>query len=234
MEARYYYVDAQNQAAGPVTLEDLKALLNAKQISAATQVVIEGQSAWQRLSAVVPSLLTASIGKPPPLPQDSQAETGPKPVYSMTGVAGLLNVFETKVEITPKGLLGFMNKGMKGTKTIPFHSITAIQFKEAGTFTSGYLQFTVPGGNESRGGLMAAASDENTFMFTKDENGNERAKEIKNFIENQVQELRAPKPGAAVAQASVADEIKKLAELKEQGILTDEEFQAAKRRLIAL
>ncbi len=174
------------------------------------------------------------MGKPPPLPQDAQAKTGPNPVYSMTGVAGLLNVYETKVEITSTGLLGFLNKGMKGAKTIPFHSITAIQFKEAGTITSGYLQFTMPGGNESRGGLMAAVKDENTLMFTKLNNGNEQAREIETYIENQVQDLRAPKPVAAIAQASMADELKKLAELKTQGILSDDEFQAAKRRLIGL
>lgn len=37
----------------------------------------------------------------------------------------------------------------------------------------------------------------------------------------------------AVAPASMADELRKLAELRDQGILTDEEFSAAKARLLA-
>lgn len=83
----------------------------------------------------------------------------------MKGVQDLLEVFEDRVTITPKGVLGFLNKGVKGTKEIPFTSIVAVQFKEAGTVFSGYLQFTIPGGNENTGGILAATKDENTFMF---------------------------------------------------------------------
>jgi hypothetical protein len=124
--------------------------------------------------------------------------------------------------------MGFLSKGLKGTKTIPFRSITAIQFKKAG-FTSGYLQFTIPGGMESRGGLFEAASDENTFMFGNSGNNNELASEIKNYIEMTNDQLRAPKP---VASISLSDEIGKLAALRAQGLLSDEEFHAAKKRLI--
>jgi hypothetical protein len=81
------------------------------------------------------------------------------------GVAAELEVFEDRIIITPKGVLGFLNKGIKGSKEIPLVSITAIQFKEAGSMLSGYLQFSILGGAESRSGILAAASDENTFMF---------------------------------------------------------------------
>ena len=66
----------------------------------------------------------------------------------MQGVQDLLEVFGDKVQLTPKGVLGFLNKGLKGTKTIPFTSIQALQFKEAGAVFSGYIQFTIAGGNE--------------------------------------------------------------------------------------
>ena len=72
----------------------------------------------------------------------------------MKGVAEVLVVYEDKVTITPKGVLGLMPIGLKGTKTIPFGSITGIQFKDAGTLFSGYIQFTIPGGNESKGGFL--------------------------------------------------------------------------------
>ena len=39
---------------------------------------------------------------------------------------------------------------------------------------------------------------------------------------------------APAAKTSVADEIRKLAELKEQGILTEEEFTAKKKQLLGL
>ena len=102
-------------------------------------------------------------------------------VYTMKGASDLLEVFEDKVSIAPKGVLGFLNKGMKGTKEIPFGSIVAVQFKEVGAVFSGFLQFTIAGGNESRGGLLAAAKDENTFMFAHTKN-NLLAKEIKDTL----------------------------------------------------
>ncbi|OGW84740.1 MAG: hypothetical protein A3C35_01235 [Omnitrophica bacterium RIFCSPHIGHO2_02_FULL_46_11] len=147
-------------------------------------------------------------------------------VYTMKGVGELLEVYEEKVAITPKGMVGFLAKGLKGTKTIPFFSITAIQFRKSGVI-SGYLQFTVPGGIESRGGEMDAAFDENTFMFRGQ---NELALEIKNYIEKRMQEVRSPQMISSIS--SISDELQKLADLKTKGILSEEEFQTAKKQLL--
>ena len=43
----------------------------------------------------------------------------------------------------------------------------------------------------------------------------------------------APPPAAAAPQQSVVDQLKDLAELKQQGILTEEEFAAQKARILA-
>lgn len=125
--------------------------------------------------------------------------------------------------------MGFLNKGMKGTKDIPFASVVAVQFKEAGAVFSGFLQFTIAGGNESRGGLLAAAKDENTFMFAHTRN-NALAKEIKAHIEAAVRLARAPQRTAT--PSGLSDELLTLAKLREQGALSEEEFHAAKRKFI--
>lgn len=150
-------------------------------------------------------------------------------IYTMKGVQDLLEVFEDKVTITPKGVLGFLNKGIKGTKEIPFHSIVAVQFKEAGAVFSGYIQFTIPGGNESKGGIFNATKDENTFMFAEKKN-NDLAIEIKTYIDSAVRKSKTQQTN--LPTTNLSDELQKLAGLKEQGILSDEEFQAAKKRLI--
>ena len=150
------------------------------------------------------------------------------PIFTMKGVQDQLEVFEDRVTITPKGVLGFLNKGIKGTKEIPFQSIVAVQFKEAGIF-SGYIQFTIPGGNESRGGILAATKDENTFLFAN-KKGNALAIEIKTYIDSAVRKMRTPQAGTPTINLS--DELQKLAKLKEQGILSNEEFQVAKKKLI--
>lgn len=191
---------------------------------------------------------TIEIIKPRPRPKQfafkSLSSPLPKPLppsfggqMTMQGVSGKLIVYRDKLEIIPEGVIGFMTKGLKGTKTIPFRSISAIQFKEAGAFFSGYLQFTILGGNESRGGIFDAATDENTFMFTSsDPNANETARKIKAYIERQINALHAPPPATIStpppATGGLVEELKKLATLRDQGILTDEEFQQAKQRLL--
>ena len=125
-------------------------------------------------------------------------------------------------------MLGIANKGIKGSKTIPFASITAIQYKKPG-ITSGYLQFTLAGGVESRGGIMDATKDENTFLFLAKHK--KQVHQIKEYIESQMAKLQktanAPQP-----TSSMADELLKLAELKNKGILTEEEFLNAKAQLL--
>jgi hypothetical protein len=147
----------------------------------------------------------------------------------MKGVQDLLEVFDDKITITPKGVLGFLNKGLKGTKEIPFQSIVAVQFKESGTVFSGYIQFTILGGNESRSGILDATQDENTFMFAGTKS-NDLAIEIKAYIDSALRKLRTPRTD--LPTVNLSDELQKLAGLKEQGILSDEEFKAAKKKLI--
>jgi len=157
----------------------------------------------------------------------SQTNHSMKLLQTVSGVQDLLEVYDSKLTITPRGVLGFMNKGLRGTKEIPFTSISAIQLKKAG-FTSGFIQFIVPGGNESRGGVFAATKDENTFMFIQKHN--ELMTYIKGFIEKRIGELRTPQ--AVPSALSLSDELQKLAHLQAQGILSAEEFQAAKNSLI--
>lgn len=151
-------------------------------------------------------------------------------IHSMKGVGGVLVTYSDKVTITPTGVLGFLSKGMKGTKTIPFSSITAIQFKRASLLVNGYLQFTIHGGIESRGGVWDATSDENTLVFN-DKAQNELANAIKEHVEKGMQQAKPQ--SASSERASLSTELEKLANLRAQGILSESEFQAAKMKLIS-
>ncbi|MCT7958429.1 DUF4429 domain-containing protein [Laspinema palackyanum] len=92
--------------------------------------------------------------------------------YEIAGVGESLRLTRTRVIITPKGLMGFASKGLKGSKEIPISRITAIQFKPAGGLFNGYIQFSLMGSNEAKGGLLEASKDENTVMFTSDQQPN--------------------------------------------------------------
>ena len=78
------------------------------------------------------------------------------------------------------------------------------------------------GSKESKGGVFAATKDENTVMFVKRA---KMAEEIKTYIEG----ILSNKGQTQVAATtSGADEILKYKELLDQGIITEEEFQAKK------
>jgi len=75
--SRYYYVDAQNQAAGPIALPDLQNLRASGTIQDSTLVVLEGGQDWVAYSTLAPAPLSApakpsvEISQPSSSPQSS-------------------------------------------------------------------------------------------------------------------------------------------------------------------
>jgi hypothetical protein len=174
---------------------------------------------------------------PPPIPvealnQSIESQNGHIPIHTMKGVQDLMEVYADKVAITPTGIFGFLNKGVRGTKTIPFKSIAAVRFKKATFWVSGCIAFTVPGEYRSENAFgLSGVSDENAFLYRGETKGeNELALEIKNYIERRVDEMRS---APATASSSIADELQKFAVLKAQGVLSESEFAAAKKRLLS-
>lgn len=85
------------------------------------------------------------------------------------GLNGQITMFWSKISITREGRRAFFSRGFAGTKTIFLRHLTAVQFKEAGKFTNGFIQFVFPGSQEDKGGLFSAGKDENTVMFNKEQ-----------------------------------------------------------------
>jgi hypothetical protein len=120
-----------------------------------------------------------------------------------------------------------MQGSLKGEKQIPYSAISAIQTKRPG-IVSGYIQFTISGGKEGRKGLFEATSDENTLMFT-DRSEFERAKE---FIETKIRQSRSRPVEVTASEHSPIDQIEKLASLLDRGLLTRDEFDIQKAKIL--
>jgi hypothetical protein len=133
------------------------------------------------------------------------------------------------LRIRRKGFLNMSNHGLDGEKTIDINNMTGVQFKEAG-LTSGFIQFIVKGSSESKGGVFAAARDENSILFIKKEQ--KMAEEIKVYVEN----ILANKNTSftSIQPLSDADELKKFADLRDAGIITEEEFNAKKKQILGI
>ncbi|MFG2059662.1 DUF4429 domain-containing protein [Micromonospora sp. NPDC048930] len=155
-------------------------------------------------------------------------------VLEARGQNGTVTFDGTFVTITRTGMAR-LTIG-KGDKRIPVATITAVQWKPPGSLVNGFIQFTIPGGNEqrSRAGSQTfnAAQDENSVLFT----GKQRPafEQLRHAVEQAIaQRYAAPQQYApAPAQSSVADELTKLGQLVQQGLLSREEFEAQKARLL--
>jgi len=143
-------------------------------------------------------------------------------IISFKGRNGKVELYKDFLRLDRNTAMGFLNQGFKGQKDIYFKNITAIQIKEPG-FSVGYLQFSILGGNESRGGIFAAVKDENTICF----NGNDKYKQalkIKEYIEKKQQ--------AGNQVFDVSSKIEKMYLLFEKGILTKDEFEKEKKKIL--
>ena len=156
-----------------------------------------------------------------------ETQQSEKPLISFKGRNGRVELYENFIRLDRGTAWGFLTQGLKGKKDIYFHNITSIQIKKPG-FTVGYLQVSLPGGNESKGGVFASVKDENTVTFTQ--NKYEEALKIKEYVEQKIMAINSRVTG----QASMADEIEKMHLLKEKGILTQKEFEEKKRNLLSI
>lgn len=116
-----------------------------------------------------------------------------------------------------------------GDKTIPYSSIAAVQFKKAGAI-AGYIHLSLVGGIDSSTNVLMMANDENTVTFQIWGGKNKKFEEGKNIIE---QKMMAAKSGGA-HHKSEADDLEKFAQLRDKGVITEDEFQQKKKQLLGL
>ncbi len=145
------------------------------------------------------------------------------PIISFKGRNGKIELYKDFVRLDRRTVMGVLMQGLKGKKDIFFHNITSIQIKKPG-LTVGYLQFSIPGGNESRRGVFSSIKDENTITFGSKEKY-EKALRIKEYIERKIKSKNS-------GFVSSADEIEKLYSLMKKGILTKKEFEEKKKKLL--
>jgi len=145
------------------------------------------------------------------------------------GYNGTIVLTDTAV-IIKRGAKGFFLGGgsIRGDKTIPYSSIVAVQYKKAG-LTVGYLQLTLRGGSDAKAGITEATKDENTVTFASKKTG-ELFWELKEFIEKKAHETQSGQSQSS----NQLDDLEKLAQFKEKGIITEEEFAAKKKQILGL
>lgn len=136
------------------------------------------------------------------------------------------------VTILRKGFNARVTVG-KGEKRMHISQISGVQWKPAGLLVNGFLQLTVPGGSERRSAFGSqtteAVRDENSVVFTRKQMP--AFEKLRAAIEAAIAAHHTPQ-APAPSSGSVADEVAKLGALREQGLLSPEEFEQQKARLL--
>ncbi len=172
------------------------------------------------LSVTVPSSSTLTITDASPTDL----------LMSVRGKTGRIDLYPTKVTIRRKGMDAWILK-TKGDKDIYLAQIASIQFRRPGLLAAGYIRFAFGGGQEDKGGVTSAVQDENAVTFTRQQCA--QVEDLKARIEQLIAQMRTtPVQTASITTRSYADELERIAVLRDNGTLTVEEFEAAKRQIL--
>lgn len=140
-----------------------------------------------------------------------------------------ITIDDDKIRIKRSGMVSFNAHGLKGEKTIMINQISAVQLKLGGV-TIGYIQFILIGSQESKGGLRASFNDENSVCF--DRRSNKDAQEIKNYIENFNSKSSNNNITNVIKNDDKYDKLKKLKELLDNNVISQEEFENEKTKIL--
>jgi hypothetical protein len=146
------------------------------------------------------------------------------------GLGGQVSIDGDWLTINRKGVNAKMMHGLPGEKRIPIANITAVRMKEPG-MTNGYITFSLLGNVDRAQGMTEATKDENSVIFTRNHAAEFLA--IREVVEARIMHGAMGAPAQAAPLPDVADQLAKLAALRDQGVLTDEEFAAQKAKLLA-
>lgn|SRR6266540_1217279 len=165
----------------------------------------------------------------------------PAPADTREHVAGRLFAKGRNGQITVEGdWLTIGRKGLgrighsKGDRRVPLAQITAVQVRPAGPIANGFIKFSLPGSPELRGGLSDATKDENAVVFTRKQQPEFEA--VRAYVERYLTARYSTQSSYAQTTTSTADpmeQLRKLAELRDAGVVTPEEFEAKKAELLS-
>jgi hypothetical protein len=152
-------------------------------------------------------------------------------VFKANGRNGSVELYENRL-IIKKALGGLKRMLTSGDKEIFLDSIKNVNFKPANSLTWGFIQFETAQNSKSlsRGSLMSSPNDDFSVNFSK-----AQQPDFEN-LKSEINRLRSSTKSQTIVQNQIseADELEKLAVLKEKGIITQEEFDLKKKKILGI
>lgn len=136
------------------------------------------------------------------------------------------------LEIERPGAISKLSHGFSGTKSILINNISSVQIKKAG-IAQGYIQFGIAGSIEKKSGIIKGKKDENIVYYDStfhNKETNQNALEIKEYIDNYNSQNH--NATTIIQESDKYDQLAKLKKLLEEDIITQEEFDSEKSKLL--
>lgn len=154
-------------------------------------------------------------------------------IMEVQGKDGVVTLYSDRVALSQKGLASKVSKGSIGVNEIRIDSITGVQLKRPSRMTAGFVQFISSGGGAYQGGVVGAARDESSMLISNDHQYDQIVA-LKKRLDQLITESRHPQSlhGSNIPQVSIADELAKLMELRDRGVISDAQFENQKNRLL--
>ncbi|MBQ8428398.1 MAG: SHOCT domain-containing protein [Clostridia bacterium] len=152
-------------------------------------------------------------------------------LFKLDGNVATMSVYDDRCVIEgKKSFLGFLGgRAFDGSKEFYYVDMTSVQYKKAGNFINGFIQFEYPGSHSGQNNF----NSENTFVIMKGKSDLEQCEKAYEYIKERITFYKRQKNSPAVA-LSPAEELKKFKELLDCGVITQEEFDAKKKALLGL
>lgn len=147
------------------------------------------------------------------------------------GETGQIEVYADRVILKRQGAWATFTTGFAGDKTIFIKQISGIEVRNAGGFIRGHIKILFLGGQDASNNIFSDNFEpsQNTIYFNI--NQQKSFEEIKALIEKLIAET--DNSGSKVSGIGIND-LEKLAELKQKGIITEEEFNIKKKQILGI
>ena len=147
-----------------------------------------------------------------------------------TGINGKVLLFRDVVRIKRIGVGNVLSGASKVEKDILISQIVSIQFKKAGLLNNGYMEFILMHNHERHDKDSDYEIYDSIVTFRP---GQQRAFEaFREALEAKI--TTGVIPRAPSAATTDLDELDKLASLRDRGVITEDEFNRKKKRLLGL
>jgi hypothetical protein len=161
-------------------------------------------------------------------------------LMSLKATNGTIVVYEDRVVIVRKGLGSLALQGIKGDRTFFYSDLSGVEYKKPSIMANGYMKFLTSGTLDINakvgifGSSKQSGEDPNTVILRAfDKKVPIESEKIYNFLMKKISDIKKANNNSSTGISS-ADEILKFKNLLENGIISEEEFEAKKKQLLGI